>query len=166
MLASEQVSAIYWLMVIYLIRTLTWRNALTTEFMGSMITLRLLLLYHVYTISRKHQRLGQSLKYVHGTCCLVLTQVSNIRCLIRYMIFFQTVAIMPDSMIAVSPGYSVFQQVLKYLNSLKATWGLNHLNLTSGLPLGTPNKFVYSSPSCYLSIPCYLMFKNLKSFWL
>ena len=44
-----------------------------------------------------------------------------------YDIFFK---LWQSCLIAVSPGYSVFQQVLKYLNSLKAIWGLNHLNLS------------------------------------
>jgi hypothetical protein len=43
---------------------------------------------------------------------LVLTQVSKVRDLIRYMIFVL------NCLIAVGPGYFVFQQVLKYLNSL------------------------------------------------
>jgi hypothetical protein len=44
-----------------------------------------------------------------------------------YDIFFK---LWQSCLIAVSPGYSVFQQVLKYLNSLKAIWSLNHLNLS------------------------------------
>ena len=34
-------------------------------------------------------------------------------------------------LIAVSLGYSVLQRLLKDLNSLKAIWGLNHLDLSS-----------------------------------
>ena len=34
------------------------QDALRTKFMGSLITLRFPLIYHVYIISRKHQRLG------------------------------------------------------------------------------------------------------------
>jgi hypothetical protein len=59
-----------------------------------------------------------------GRINFVVNAFSQVRVLVRYM------TINLSCLIAVSPGYSVFRQILNYLNSLKAIWGLNHLDLS------------------------------------